>query len=77
MNCSDPGRVGIIRLLPLPMRELFCQDIATRQYEEYIYTGFFSRLHSTPLEPGGDGGVGKCQDRISVCKEGKSVVRYP
>jgi hypothetical protein len=49
---SLAGRVGIIRLLPLSMRELFREGIAPRQYEEYLYTGFFPRLYSTTIEPG-------------------------
>jgi len=48
---SLAGRVGIIRLLPLSMRELIREGIATRRYEEYLYTGFFPRLYSTAIEP--------------------------
>ncbi|MDO9325288.1 MAG: ATP-binding protein [Methanoregula sp.] len=48
---SLAGRVGIIRLLPLSMRELFRARIAIRPYEEYLYTGFFPRLYSNNIEP--------------------------
>ena len=48
---SLAGRVGIIRLLPLSMRELIREGIATRRYEEYLFTGFFPRLYSTTIEP--------------------------
>jgi hypothetical protein len=48
---SLAGRVGIIKLLPLSMRELVREGIATRQYEEYLYTGFFPRLYSTNIQP--------------------------
>lgn len=48
---SLAGRVGMIRLLPLSMRELSREGIQKRQYEEYLYTGFFPRLYSTTIEP--------------------------
>jgi len=48
---SLAGRVGIIRLLPLSMRELYREGIAARPYEEYLYTGFFPRLYNSPIEP--------------------------
>ena len=48
---SLAGRVGIIRLLPLSMRELFREGIAIKPYEEYLFTGFFPRLYSTTIEP--------------------------
>jgi predicted AAA+ superfamily ATPase len=48
---SLAGRVGIIRLLPLSMRELIREGIAVKQYEEYLYTGFFPRLYSSAIEP--------------------------
>lgn len=48
---SLAGRVGIIRLLPLSMRELVREGIAIRRYEDYLYTGFFPRLYSTSIEP--------------------------
>jgi hypothetical protein len=48
---SLAGRVGIIRLLPFSMRELIREGIAIKQYEEYLYTGFFPRLYSSTIEP--------------------------
>ncbi|MCX6701064.1 MAG: ATP-binding protein [Methanomicrobiales archaeon] len=48
---SLAGRVGIIRLLPLSMRELFRGGFPIKPYEEYLYTGFFPRLYSNPIEP--------------------------
>jgi hypothetical protein len=48
---SLAGRVGIIRLLPLSMRELSREGIAHKPYEEYLYTGFFPRLYTTPIAP--------------------------
>ena len=48
---SLAGRVGIIRLLPLSMRELFREGIAIKRYEDYLYRGFFPRLYSNPIEP--------------------------
>jgi predicted AAA+ superfamily ATPase len=45
------GRVGIIRLLPLSMRELNREGISASTYEEYLFTGFFPRLYSSPLQP--------------------------
>ncbi len=48
---SLAGRVGIIRLLPLSMRELVREGIAIRPYEDYLYRGFFPRLYSSTLEP--------------------------
>lgn len=49
---SLAGRVGIIRLLPLSMRELSREGIVTKPYEEYLYRGFFPRLYSsTTIEP--------------------------
>ena len=48
---SLAGRVGIIKLLPLSMRELFRHGIAIKRYEDYLYTGFFPRLYSNTIEP--------------------------
>lgn len=48
---SLAGRVGIIRLLPFSMRELIREGIAIKQYEEFLYTGFFPRLYSSTIEP--------------------------
>jgi predicted AAA+ superfamily ATPase len=48
---SLAGRVGIIRLLPLSMRELFFEGIVKKPYEEYLYTGFFPRLYGTTIDP--------------------------
>ncbi|MFA4826247.1 MAG: ATP-binding protein [Methanoregula sp.] len=48
---SLAGRVGIIRLLPLSMRELAREGFPVRPYEEYLFTGFFPRLYSTALQP--------------------------
>ncbi len=45
------GRVGIVRLLPLSMRELRGEGRLTRDYEDYLYTGFFPRLYSSSIEP--------------------------
>ena len=48
---SLAGRVGIIRLLPLSMKELTAGGIGFDQYEDYLYTGLFPRLYSTAAEP--------------------------
>jgi len=48
---SLAGRVGIIRLLPLSMRELFREGIPIKPYEEYLCTGFFPRLYNTSIKP--------------------------
>lgn len=48
---SLAGRVGIIRLLPLSMRELVREGVAIRPYEDCLYRGFFPRLYSSTLEP--------------------------
>jgi predicted AAA+ superfamily ATPase len=48
---SLAGRVGIIRLLPLSMRELTREGLAVLPYEEYLYRGFFPRLYNSTLEP--------------------------
>lgn len=45
------GRVGIIRLLPLSMRELHSAGIPARHYEDYLSTGFFPRLYASAIEP--------------------------
>lgn len=45
------GRVGIVRLLPLSMRELREEGIPSRDYEDYLYTGFFPRLYTSAIEP--------------------------
>ncbi|MDP3397094.1 MAG: ATP-binding protein [Methanoregula sp.] len=48
---SLAGRVGMIKLLPLSMRELLREGIAIKRYEDYLYTGFFPRLYSNTIEP--------------------------
>ncbi|MCK9631827.1 MAG: ATP-binding protein [Methanoregula sp.] len=48
---SLAGRVGIVRLLPLSMRELHREGIPARHYEDYLYTGFFPRLYNSTIEP--------------------------
>lgn len=48
---SLAGRVGMIKLLPLSMRELLRDGIAIKRYEDYLYTGFFPRLYSNTIEP--------------------------
>ncbi|MDD1702843.1 MAG: ATP-binding protein [Methanoregula sp.] len=48
---SLAGRVGIVRLLPLSMRELILDGMPVRQYEDYLYTGFFPRLYTSSIEP--------------------------
>jgi len=48
---SLAGRVGIIRLLPLSMRELFREKIPIKPYEEFLCTGFFPRLYNTSIKP--------------------------
>lgn len=47
---SLAGRVGILKLLPLSMRELANADSGIEPYEDYLYTGFFPRIHSTEIE---------------------------
>ena len=48
---SLAGRVGIIRLLPLSMRELSREGISITPFEKCLYTGFFPRLYSPTIEP--------------------------
>lgn len=48
---SLAGRVGIIRLLPLSMRELVLDGMPVRQYEDYLYRGFFPRLYNSAIDP--------------------------
>ncbi|HII98431.1 MAG TPA: ATP-binding protein [Methanoregula sp.] len=44
---SLAGRVGIIRLLPLSLKELARAKIARSRYEEFLYAGFWPRLYTT------------------------------
>ncbi len=48
---SLAGRTGIIRLLPLSMKELSQEGIVLPRYEEYLATGLYPRLHATALQP--------------------------
>ena len=48
---SLAGRVGIIRLLPLSMKELVREGMAHERYEEYLYSGFYPRLYSSGIRP--------------------------
>ncbi len=48
---SLAGRTGILRLLPLSMQEIARAGITVEGYEDYLYSGFFPRLYSTPVQP--------------------------
>ncbi|MBR1369654.1 ATPase AAA [Methanocalculus chunghsingensis] len=48
---SLAGRVGIIRLLPLSMREIARAGVIPETYEEILFGGLYPRPYSTPLEP--------------------------
>lgn len=48
---SLAGRVGILKLLPLSMRELARAGIETGRYEDLLYAGFFPRPYSTAIHP--------------------------
>jgi len=44
---SLAGRVGIVKLLPLSMRELARHGIETGRYEDLLYAGLFPRPYSS------------------------------
>jgi hypothetical protein len=48
---SLAGRVGIVKLLPLSMRELASAGIETGRYEDLIYAGLFPRPYSSNIHP--------------------------
>jgi predicted AAA+ superfamily ATPase len=48
---SLAGRVGLLRLLPLSMRELDQAGLFTDEYESYIYKGFFPLMYTRPVSP--------------------------
>ncbi|WP_460372301.1 ATP-binding protein [Methanocalculus sp. MC3] len=49
---SLAGRVGIIKLLPLSMRELANAGIIPNRYENLLYDGLFPRPYSSTIRPG-------------------------
>jgi len=48
---SLAGRVGIVKLLPLSMRELARHGIETERYEDLLYAGLFPRPYSSCIHP--------------------------
>lgn len=48
---SLAGRVAILKLLPFSFRELANARVEYGGYEEYIFRGFYPRLHSENLTP--------------------------
>jgi len=48
---SFAGRVGIVKLLPLSMRELGHAAIETERYEDLLYAGLFPRLYRSAIHP--------------------------
>jgi uncharacterized protein len=48
---SLAGRVGIVRLLPLSMRELDRAGIEAGRYEDLLYTGLFPRPYGSSIHP--------------------------
>ncbi len=48
---SLAGRVGIVKLLPLSMRELAHAAIETERYEDLLYAGLFPRLYRSAIHP--------------------------
>lgn len=48
---SLAGRVGIIKLLPLSMREIARAGVMPDTYEEILYGGLYPRTYSSPIHP--------------------------
>jgi predicted AAA+ superfamily ATPase len=48
---SLAGRVGIIKLLPLSMREITRAGVMPEKYEELLYAGLYPRPYSSPIHP--------------------------
>ena len=48
---SLAGRVGIVKLLPLSMRELALAGIEPERYEDLLYAGLFPRPYSSAIHP--------------------------
>jgi len=48
---SLAGRAAILKLLPLSFNELENVKIEFESYEEYIYQGFYPRLHAEKITP--------------------------
>ncbi|WP_241481311.1 ATP-binding protein [Methanoculleus sediminis] len=48
---SLAGRVGIVKLLPLSMRELAHAGIEGERYEDLLYAGLFPRPYSSSIPP--------------------------
>ena len=48
---SLAGRVGIVKLLPLSMRELARAGIEPERYEDLLYAGLFPRPYSSGIRP--------------------------
>lgn len=48
---SLAGRVGIVKLLPLSMRELARHGVETGRYEDLLYAGLFPRPYSSDIQP--------------------------
>ncbi|WP_220681512.1 ATP-binding protein [Methanofollis formosanus] len=48
---SLAGRVGIIKLLPLSMRELAHAGVEVERYEDLLYAGLFPRPYSSGIHP--------------------------
>lgn len=48
---SLAGRVGIVKLLPLSMRELARAGIEAKRYEDLLYAGLFPRPYSSTIHP--------------------------
>jgi hypothetical protein len=48
---SLAGRVAILKLLPFSFNELESERIQFDSYEEYMYNGFYPRLHAEKIEP--------------------------
>ncbi|MBN1165933.1 MAG: ATP-binding protein [Methanospirillaceae archaeon] len=48
---SLAGRVGIVKLLPFSLDELYHSGSPCESLEEYIYRGFYPRLYQYPIRP--------------------------
>ena len=48
---SLAGRTGIVRLLPLSLRELTAFGITTGSVDEFLYRGFYPHLYATAGDP--------------------------
>jgi uncharacterized protein len=48
---SLAGRVAILKLLPFSFNELENERIEFDRYEEYLYNGFYPRLHAEKIAP--------------------------